>query len=222
MDKQEKKSGRGGWAKWLVAAVLVPIFVALVPIFGPDVRDYFFRIDDSVISLREGYDFIARAREADWSNGNVELDYPGDGGDRRGYVYSLSAGGPKLENGDAHDRLLFTHPEWVPYGIIRGTYGPFRVDSDLFISAEVGYLAPNSGGFLQSDGIEFQVIFRPQGGTDEVLASVTERSDGETSILLAELGSFAGVIGTVTLQVRAGQTANQDWAAWSHVRVVRQ
>jgi hypothetical protein len=166
--------------------------------------------------LEPGYDFIQKAPTAKWSNGSKELPFPGDRDDKSGFVYWSNWEGLALENGEKPVSFLETHPQWIPHGLIEGSYGPFRIGRGLRIDCAVGFLLGAQG----TDGVIFRIEFKGTSGR-QTLHESRKALDGKLDEFQVDLGAVAGEQGYVILSVDAGDTSARDWAVWKVARVLQ-
>jgi hypothetical protein len=159
-------------------------------------------------------DFVSAAPGAAWTNGSEALPWNGSDGDPRGFA--LWRDGVELEDGSRPSRVLETYPEWVPDGMIAGTFSlPTRIRSGDRFLARVGFLAGATGEatfVIAADGGELDGV--------QVVASVKDKADGALKTFEADLGQVAGAE-RILLGVQAGSSADQDQAVWVNPRIER-
>ena len=198
--------------KWIIGGITVPLIVAVVGYLST--REPKLKVP----LLKSGYDFIQKASEAHWSNGTKTLEFPGDRGDRDGFVYFGSFDSVPLENGVKTRSFLETHPRWVSHGIIEGKYGPFKIGNNLQIRCEVGFLLGATG----TDGVEFRVEFEDENSFERVtLGKKVAIFDGRLDELVIDLTSIAREKGYIILHVDALDSSGRDWAVWNVAMVIR-
>jgi hypothetical protein len=174
----------------------------------------------STVSAASVYDFVQKAPEAKWGRSLStlgQLPWNGPDNDARGFARHLA--NVPLENGKTFALVLETHPEWKNGGMIYGVYSNVQVPANAKFSALVGFLK----GATATDGATFEVhVFDPMTGAIQLIAAKTARADGVLDELAADLGAYAGKTVTFRLQVAAGSTATQDWAAWASAAVTQE
>jgi len=163
-------------------------------------------------------DFVNKANLAEWKTGSPEtdIDFGGATNDPDGFAcYRTSV---KLEDGDTYSKVLETHPKWVSSGWIDGFYPELTVPLGAWFVADVGFL----NGATGSDGVTFRVWFWQEGSDiPNVLDDVGAEYDGDLDKLEINLASIVGRTGRIGLQVLAGSSSGQDWAAWASARMIR-
>ena len=161
--------------------------------------------------LTELFSFHEKAGAALWTSNSDTLTFPGSTGDNKGFgVYQ---NGQKLEDGNAYNKILETHPAWVTGGFIQGVY-------------TVGEIRPGDRfrtrvGFLYGEGIkEGQVTYIIKGGNGTILGSFGDTRDGSTIAIDLDLTPIAGKTNQIVLRVEANnKDAAQDWACWVNPRI---
>lgn len=166
--------------------------------------------------LTPGYDFITKASTAKWSNGSSSLSFPGNRGDRQGFVYFGSY--EVLEDDTVSSGFLEMHPEWVEHGLIEGQYGPFQIANDLKFRGKVGFLKTAR----VSDGVNFRIEYLPLSSTErQILKEKPASYDGRIDSLDVDLGSLRNPKGYIILSVDTRENPAQDHAVWVEARVTR-
>ncbi len=159
-------------------------------------------------------DFLSAAPGAAWTNGAEALPWDGSTGDPRGFARWCDS--VELEDGSRPSRVLETHPEWVPDGMIAGTFSlPTHIRAGDRFLARVGFLADATG--------EATFLVAADGGAlpgVQLVASVGDTADGALKTLEADLGQVAGAE-RVLLVVQAGSSAERDHAVWVNPRIER-
>lgn len=180
------------------------------------------------------------ADKAKWTNGsNVALQFGADLG-KDGTAKHLIE--PTLENGKKHDKVIFTHPEWIANGMIAGRYENITVPKDK-------PMAIIAGGFLDgaqgTDGVKFAMNFFISGASQEAARTVRPSTapvisgsripasyfgveicsfnatyDEKIDRVECDLSEYAGQTVTVFLIVSAGTTPEKDWAIWTTAKIV--
>ncbi|HAX75491.1 MAG TPA: hypothetical protein DCY88_06605 [Cyanobacteria bacterium UBA11372] len=207
--------------KWLGPVSLLGAFLLFVPLLET-------ATPPAVLSpLTPGYDFIAKASIAKWSNGSSQLSFPGNRDDSRGFVYFGSY--EVLADDTVSPRFLEMHPEWTYHGFIEGKYGPFQIANDLKFHGQVGFLKTASG----SDGVNFKIEYLPLSSIDRDRQILKEKhisfdpknpkiqplsDNSDNSVDLSLLNNSKGYI---ILSVHAGENSGRDHAVWVEARVTR-
>ena len=153
-------------------------------------------------------DLYGLASQASWSSTAGALPFNAPDNDSRGFVRPL--GRARLIDGATYDSVLETHPSWIAYGSIQGSYQlTIPVASTRFVS-KIGLLA----GASSSDGVVVKVVLRGAGAIHMVATRQIRPSDGVVEISGTIPESWRGRPVTLELRVAAGASAQQDWLAW--------
>ncbi len=176
------------------------------------------------------FDFLARAKDADWGSGtepvdfanpgHVELSYGGPTTDENGFV--LIQDKVKLETGKSSAKILQTHPKWVEYGYIVGKYPAYRVGSGDYIKAQLGFIALKDGSCGAGD-VVFEIHYTTDDdlGTRTRLGKWSKSCDGQLFSIQLSLQDLKGENVHFYLVVLADGPATQDLAIWSSLGVMR-
>lgn len=194
----------------------------------------------SVANFAEDINLKEIADKAKWTNGrNVSLQFGVDL-DKDGTAKHLI--NPTLENGKKHDKVIFTHPEWVADGFIAGRYENITIPRD-------NPMAIIAGGFLDgargTDGAKFAMNFLIPGQSSTPVRTVRPSAaptipgsripaslfgieicsfnatyDEKIDRVEYDLSKYAGQTVTVFLIVTAGKTPEKDWAIWTTAKIV--
>ncbi len=161
------------------------------------------------------YSLVDNYCDADWASGAGALACPGSDSDTDGFVIRLN--NPRLENGIVeNERGLWTQPELVNDGFIRGTFPSIEVeDGNRFRTV----LACKFDG--PACNVRFKLQYRENGGPLMTLGEWTETHDGSIRKLDIDLSSLAGESVEFVLTVEANGPATEDWAIWLLPRIVR-
>jgi len=118
--------------------------------------------DESGVRL----DFLARAKDADWSSGTEPVDfanpghmdiaYGGPDTDEDGFVLIKDA--VKLESGKTSGKILQTHPKWVDDGYIVGKYPAYEVGPGDYVKGQLGFIALEDGSCGVGD-VVFEIYY---------------------------------------------------------------
>lgn len=116
-----------------------------------------------------------------------------------------------MEDGNSYNALR-THPMWCSFGTIKGLFSINLPGNGLFKS-RIGFL----NGATGSDGVTFSVnIHTTNNGADNVQNIITKNKRYSNSLvdISADLSKWANQDITLELEVDAGASSGQDWAAW--------
>ena len=188
----------------LTVVIVIPSTPTVVPTGTPVPTD-------TPSALTELYNLHDKAGSAIWSGISGTLPFSGSVADTQGFV--VWQDGQKLEDGNAYNRILETHPTWVTGGYIQGVYTVGEIRSGDRFRARVG--------FLQGAGVtEGQVTFIVKGGNGTVLGSFGDTRNGAILSIDLDLAPIAGKTNQLILRVEANNPdASQDWACWVNPRI---
>jgi hypothetical protein len=175
-------------------------------------------VDIKVSQPKSNYptDFIASMCQAEWTSGAGRLDCPGVKDDSRGFVLRVDK--PALESGYIDDEpALFTGPQMINDGVIRGKYPAMRVESGHKFMAVIGCAAETSGC-----DVRFQLDYQIGSGSIQNLASWNEAYDKNYSNVKVDLSGLAGNDVRFILTVLANGSSNQDKVLWLAPRIVKE
>lgn len=171
-------------------------------------------------------DLISLASGAQWSTSEATVPFGRDAEARGGAKYVNDA---RLEDGQTYPQVLFMHPPWQRDGIINGMIQNVRIPGGGAKLIIAGGFMEGAGG---TDGVVFGVSFRrtdagPRGnariaagsGRDAFLCSFPARYDRRIDRVECDLSGLADQVGTIILHVRAGNSADSDWAVWTEARI---
>jgi hypothetical protein len=198
-------SYRGYWRIRNADGVLLPISN------GYQGKSFF--VDIKVGS--SGYDLYTRAPDAEWIGSAGNLTFGGPDSDPNGFA--MYRDGAKLEDGNTHNKVLETHPQWVDDGVISGLYDPYNVAAGEHFLAKVGFIALADGS-CGAGNVIFQLNYK-ESGTLHPLGSWTHACDGSLVNIDVDLSSLAGHSVKFAIAVLANGSAGQDWAVWVNPRV---
>jgi hypothetical protein len=174
---------------------------------GQSGRDSFW-VDIEVDSpSKVAYDFVAHYCDAEWRSGAGVLPCPGELTDSEGFVIRLPE--PPIEGHVEDEAGLWTEPEWVGSGYIRGTYPAFEVKGGDRFRALISCKADSPNCDLR-----FKLEYRIGDGSIETLDQWNERSDGNYTIVDYSLSSLAGKKVKFILTVLAKDEYSMDSAVW--------
>ncbi|HDT11470.1 MAG TPA: hypothetical protein ENN58_01890, partial [bacterium] len=194
----------------------------------------------SILIYAEEINLKEMADKAKWTNGRgIVLQFGVDLGSDGTAKHLIE---PTLENGKKHNKVIFTHPEWVANGMIAGRYENITIPKD-------NPMAIIAGGFLEgaegTDGVKFAMHFllsgetidpartiRPSGvpvaSGDRIPASLfgieicsfSAAYDKKIDRVECDLSGYAGKTITVFLIVTAGNSPEKDWAIWTTAKIL--
>ena len=153
-------------------------------------------------------DLYGIASQAKWSSTAGALPFNGPDNDPRGFVRPL--GRARLIDGATYDSVLETHPSWIAYGSIQGSYQLTIPASATRFVSKVGML----DGASSSDGVVIKVVLRGAGAIYMVATRQIRPSDGVVELSGTIPESWRGREVTLELRVGAGASAQQDWLTW--------
>jgi hypothetical protein len=153
-------------------------------------------------------DLYGLASQASWSSSAGALPFNGAQNDNRGFVRPL--GRARLIDGATYDSVLETHPSWIAYGSIQGSYQLTIPTSATQFVAKVGMLE----GASSSDGVVVKVVLRGAGAIHMVATRQVRPSDGVVELSGTIPESWRGRQVTLELRVGAGASSQADWLTW--------
>jgi hypothetical protein len=163
-------------------------------------------------------DFVDKASKAKWTNAWLELGFPGDPADNKGYARLVDQA--RLEDGKVYPRALETHPHRKPRGMITGRY------SDVTIPASGAELRSGIGFFEDAtgtDGVYFEVRCEFQNYTGVPVRREYFKTYDKFVVadFSQDLSRFKGLKGMIILSVNAGKkSADQDRAVWMEPKLM--
>ncbi|MEO3814301.1 hypothetical protein ABGB17_35330 [Sphaerisporangium sp. B11E5] len=197
----------GTRVRWIgLAVVLVVVVAGLVLLRGG--------------GAVEPVELIPLAGTASWRSGQGPVAW-GSGSRVQAGAVNLSLQAP-MESGVRVERVLGTHPEWVPHGYLEGDFTLPRPihENDHFV-ASVGFYV-DEPGFATGDRVggevDFSVYVLDEGGPRRVALVRDVGNDWRTPRLDVDLSPYEGAT-SLRIRVDAGDTAAQDWAGWWDMRL---
>lgn len=206
-----------GFLKFIVVLAAIGLFgfVGVVLVRPDAVCEFGFNLGD--VCEQTGtetvlYDFVAKAKYAEWTNGSGKLPFNGLQNDSLGFVKLRE--NFRLEDGSQPSLVLQTHPQWVSEGEIVGEYAldaPLR-KGDRF-KAQVGFLEGAGGRVTfsvavgrrkQSKIIGYVLDSAIDGELKRMEFRVPDDMVGQTAMLLI---------------VTSDTEPSQDWAVWINARL---
>ncbi len=175
--------------------------------------DKFFWVKISVINT-VNYNFLTKAKDADWSNATEDIPF----GDRNDDTPGIAAYGEnvKLEDGKTYAKVLGTYPEKIEDGMIKGIFSPYTVKAGDHFQAQVGF---RSGCDVSK--VKFQFGYM-EAGTFHVLKEWTKSCDGDLKELDYDLADLKGEEHEFVLAVNAAGSFRGDKAIWVDPRIQEQ
>jgi hypothetical protein len=154
---------------------------------------------------------LAESAETRWANGYVDLPFPGEETDIRGFVCYQS--GAQLEDSKVYSRVLLTHPEFRDqFGLISGIFKLRNLPEKATFRSKIGFLKEPE----QTDSAEFKVFVN----TDRsVYAAEQCFYDSHLNDLVLDLGRYAGQEVDLVLQVHVSYGSGPALAVWVDPRI---
>ena len=175
------------------------------------------------------FDFLSRAKEAEWGSGKEPVDfanpghkpisYRGADTDEDGFVMIKDQAA--LENGKTSAKILLTHPKWEEDGYIIGKYPAYKVGPGDTIKAHLGFIVPY--GTCDGGEVVFEIHYSIDNdlGTRTRLGQWSKDCDGKLLPIEVSLADLKGESVRFFLVVLADGPPTQDWAIWSSLGVFR-
>ena len=173
-----------------------------------------------------GFDFVARAQEAEWIVGGpstgagTRIEFGGPRDDPRGFAlwpdWDFA-----MEDGTqpAPKTTLYTHPKWEDNGVISGQFPAYTVQRGDHFRAEFGYIWQRADA--ESDHkVRVQVNYKLDGRLAS-LYNETKSYSTKLSDLDLDLSSLVGQRVDFVLAVTAEGSSGRDWAVWVNPRIER-
>lgn len=185
--------------------------------------NYLYKDNNTYTELpkQEYYSLFYAASNAYWHNASSQIVFGTH--TAAGAVMYLTE--QWLEDGQKYSNLLFTHPEWIPYGFVHGAYLlPIQSsEKSYFIKAKYGFF---QGANQATDGVEvrFSIFYEGQFTHiyyynklyDYKLIETVE--DGYKFIKIPD--EFKGKTITIFISVDAKATSWCDWLAWTNAKII--
>jgi hypothetical protein len=154
---------------------------------------------------------LAENANTRWANGYIDLPFPGNEGDFRGFAgYRDDA---VLEDGKVYPTVLLTHPQLRDeFGFIVGIFKIDNLPEGATFKANVGFLKEAN----QTDGAEFKVFVN-----DDPSFYSTKQAyyDGHLDDLALDLARYSGQSIELVLQVHVLYKSAQVLAVWADPRI---
>ena len=154
---------------------------------------------------------LADHANTQWANGYVDLSFPGEETDFRGFAgYRYDA---LLEDDNVYSQVLLMHPQLRDeFGLILGIFRVENLPEKAIFRTKIGFLKEAD----QTDGAEFKVFVKKD---PSFYAARRCYYDGRLDDLSLDLGRYASQTVEVVLQVHVLYTSTQDLAVWVDPRI---
>jgi len=176
------------------------------------------------------FDFLVQAKNADWGSGSEPVDFAGPGHadltyggpdtDVNGFV--MIKDGVTLEDGRVSGKILETHPKWENNGYIVGRFPDYKIGPGDYIKGQIGFIAQADGSCGVGEvTFEIHYIKDDDLGTRTRLGKWAKDCTGQMQSINFDLEDLKGETVRFYLVVLADGPADQDWAVWSSLGVMR-
>lgn len=180
-------------------------------VFGIGANDSAFTVAIKVSGTT--YNFAEKYCSATWTSAAGTLPCPGNASDSTGFIARLDA--PTFENGSKEDEwAIWTNPQFVENGEIRGTYPAITVSSGNRFKTIIGCQVN-----ANNCNVKFQLNYRADGGSEQTFAEWAEKYDNNWTRVDLDLTSLAGKSVQFILVVKANGPSDQDQALWLLPRI---
>ena len=154
---------------------------------------------------------LAENMNTRWANGYVDLPFPGEEEDVRGFAgYRYDA---LLEDNKVYPKVLLTHPESRDeYGFVVGIFKIENLPEKATFKTAIGFLKEAN----HTEGAEFKVFVN---NDPSFYAAERCYYDGRLDDLALDLGKCSGQDIEIVLQVHVLNTSTQDLAVWVDPRI---
>jgi hypothetical protein len=161
------------------------------------------------------YSLVEEYCDAEWSTASGDLPCPGEAGSPDGFVVRLEEAvmeGGRKEN----EPGLWTHPEAVEDGRIRGEFPEFKVEEGDVFRAVISCLDDST-----ECGVRMKLEYRIGDGSIKTLAEWKQKYDGEFRSVEVDLSELAGKKPRFILTVQTRGDYTDDTAFWLMPRIMR-
>lgn len=163
-----------------------------------------------------GYDFVAEAAKATWTNSTGKvLTFPGKDGDALGFA---TVGLPWVyEDNSASTSSLQVSPDNVTNGYVQGMYPAFKVQTGDRFRAKLGCQLASPDCYVR-----YRLLYKV--GTDPALTTLLdfrEKWEGRTYPAVVNLDRLAGKEVSFVLEVSAYGPPTGDRAFWGEAVITR-
>ncbi len=149
---------------------------------------------------------LAESTPTRWTDGTIDLPFPGQEDDIRGFVCYLD--GALLEDDQVYPRVLLTRPKLMEANAaIIGIFKLGNLPRNAVFRTKVGFLKEED----RTDSADFKVFVS---GDPSGVAAQRSFYDGRLDDLALDLGRFSGQDVEIVLEVRALETLTRHLAAW--------
>lgn len=164
-----------------------------------------------VVENPVSYDFLAKAKNAEWHNATTTFTF----GDRKDDDLGIAAYGEdfKLEDGKTYNKVLGTYPERIEDGVIYGVFTGYTVEDGDHFRAEVGFRSGCDEG-----KVIFQLMYM-DGDALKTLKTWKKSCSGELLTLDYDLSDYEGETMHFVLGVDATGDFRNDKAIWVDPRI---
>lgn len=157
------------------------------------------------------FDFLAKAKNAEWRNATTALTF----GDKKDDTPGVAAYGydVKMDDGSVIDKVLGTYPEKIDDGIITGLFDTYTVKNGDHFRATLGLKASCTDG-----RVIFQLYYK-QGGTTTLLKEWKKSCNGDLLTVEYNVSSLKGQTVQFMLGVFTDGPFHNDKAIWIDPRI---
>jgi len=154
---------------------------------------------------------LAESVNTRWANGYVDLPFPGEEDDFRGFAcYRYDA---LLEDNKVYSKVLLTHPESRDEnGLVVGIFKIENLPEKATFKTTIGFLKEAN----QTDGAEVKAFVN---NDPSFYAAERCYYDGRLDDLALYLGRYSGQDVEIILQVRVLNTSTRDLVVWVDPRI---
>ena len=155
-------------------------------------------------------DLVQTAANASWvNNDGLALPFPGNAGDKQGFVRLTSAA---LEDGQSYTNLLQTHPPLGAGGSIEGRFD-LNLPEAATLQGQVGFIRGQKGL-----GVNVEISWK-EGDRESVLQRFRKVYNGQLTSLRIDLLPYGGHTGTLVMRVKAAGLGIQDRIVWKELKI---
>jgi len=166
------------------------------------------------------YEFIPNAKKASWyyNDGNKaeSIDFGGSDTDKRGSASLMN--NVRLCDDSIVQEVLWTHPSWINNGWIMGEYDlkDYVVQEDDHIYGKVAFKKGASWG-----DVIFELILVPEMENATVISETHATCSDGIKTFDIYLNRYAGKKVDIALATLTDGDADQDWAVWLDLKLIR-
>lgn len=164
-----------------------------------------------VVENPVSYDFLAKAKNAEWHNATKTFTF----GDREDDDLGIAAYGEdiKLEDGKTYNKVLGTYPERIEDGVIYGVFTDYTVEDGDHFRAEVGFRSNCDGA-----KVIFKLMYM-DGDELTTLETWKKSCNGELLTLDYDLSDYEGETMHFVLGVDLAGDFRNNKAIWVDPRI---